>query len=86
MTYRSKPSEQEGEDLVQHLNVEPELPQECMRRGIDVVKLGYAMNSSKECAVEPAATLGDQFWDLNELSGPIMHVPMSYCEPRWGHR
>ena len=44
--------------------MDPKLPEDRVRRAVDVVELECTVDSGEEGTVEPATTLRDQFWNL----------------------
>jgi hypothetical protein len=67
-TDESKPREDQVEKLIQHLHMDPELPEERVCRPIDVMKVDRGMNSSEEGSIQPATPLGYEFGDLKGKS------------------
>jgi hypothetical protein len=62
--HQSEPGEYEIEELVEHLDVDPEFAEEGVGGAVDVVEVDYAVDGGEEGAVEPAPALGDEFGDL----------------------
>ena len=79
-TYEGEPGENEIESLIQHLNMYPELPEDRVRRPVDVVEVERAVYRGEERAVEPAAPLRDQLWNLD---GGSAHA--RYAQAREAH-
>jgi len=54
--------------LVEVFDVNQELAHKTVRKSRYVMELNHAVYRSEEQAIEPAATLRDQFWDLRGTS------------------
>lgn len=56
-THKSKPGENQVEELIQHFHVNDELPEQAVRRPVDVVEVDGTMNCGEKRTVQPPTTL-----------------------------
>jgi hypothetical protein len=61
---QGKPGKNHVEDVVEQLDVEPELADERVAGAVEVAEVDDGVDGGEEGAVQPATTLRDEFWEL----------------------
>lgn len=55
--HQSEPTEDQVEELVEHLDVYPEFPEEAVCRAVDIIEVPGGVDRGEERAVQPTTTL-----------------------------